>query len=97
MDRIASQPVLSFHQRCFSLAGDSLVIEIQQAWGPPVLRGGESGNGFCFLFPIRYQHIPGPTGGTFDPILAAWGPNLLFTALGFYLLLTLDSEKAFPI
>jgi hypothetical protein len=29
--------------------------------------------------------------------LAAWGPNLLFTVLGFYLLLTMDSEKAFPI
>ncbi len=49
---------------------------------------------FSFLYAIS---ISLGRGGTFDPILAAWGPNLLFTALGFYLLLTLDSEKAFPI
>ena len=49
---------------------------------------------FSFLYAVS---ISLGRGGTFDPILAAWGPNLLFTALGFYLLLTLDSEKAFPI
>jgi lipopolysaccharide export system permease protein len=49
---------------------------------------------FSFLYAIS---ISLGRGGTFDPILAAWGPNLLFTALGFYLLLTIDSEKAFPI
>ena len=49
---------------------------------------------FSFLYAIS---ISLGRGGTFDPILAAWGPNVLFTALGFYLLLTLDSEKAFPI
>jgi lipopolysaccharide export system permease protein len=49
---------------------------------------------FSFLYAIS---ISLGRGGTFDPLLAAWGPNLLFTALGFYLLLTLDSEKAFPI
>ena len=49
---------------------------------------------FSFLYAIS---ISLGRGGTFDPILAAWGPNLLFTTLGFYLLLTLDSEKAFPI
>ena len=49
---------------------------------------------FSFLYAIS---ISLGRGGTFDPILAAWGPNLLFTALGFYLLLTMDSEKAFPI
>ena len=49
---------------------------------------------FSFLYAIS---ISLGRGGTFDPILAAWGPNLLFTALGLYLLLTLDSEKAFPI
>ena len=51
-----------------------------------------------FLFSFLYAlSISLGRGGTFDPILAAWGPNLLFTALGFYLLLTMDSEKAFPI
>ena len=49
---------------------------------------------FSFLYALS---ISLGRGGTFDPILAAWGPNLLFTALGFYLLLTMDSEKAFPI
>ncbi len=52
--------------------------------------------GFVFSF-IYAICISLGRGGTFDPILAAWGPNLLFTALGFYLLLTIDSEKAFPI
>jgi lipopolysaccharide export system permease protein len=52
--------------------------------------------GFVFSF-LYALSISLGRGGTFDPILAAWGPNLLFTALGFYLLLTMDSEKAFPI
>ncbi len=52
--------------------------------------------GFVFSF-IYAMGISLGKGGTFDPILAAWGPNLLFTVLGFYLLLTMDSEKAFPI
>ena len=52
--------------------------------------------GFVFSF-IYAMSISLGKGGTFDPILAAWGPNLLFTVLGFYLLLTMDSEKAFPI
>ena len=51
-----------------------------------------------FLFSFLYAlSISLGRGGIFDPILAAWGPNLLFTTLGFYLLLTMDSEKAFPI
>jgi lipopolysaccharide export system permease protein len=51
-----------------------------------------------FLFSFLYAlSISLGRGGTFDPVLAAWGPNLFFTALGFYLLLTMDSEKAFPI
>ncbi|GJL79712.1 MAG: LPS export ABC transporter permease LptG [Nitrospinaceae bacterium] len=35
-------------------------------------------------------------GGTFDPVLATWGPIALFTCMGFYLLLTIDSEKSLP-
>ena len=35
-------------------------------------------------------------GGTFDPVFATWGPIALFTAIGFYLLLTIDSEKPLP-
>ena len=52
--------------------------------------------GFVFSF-LYAMSISLGKGGTFDPVLAAWGPNLLFTVLGFYLLLTMDSEKAFPI
>ena len=52
--------------------------------------------GFVFSF-LYAMSISLGKGGTFDPILAAWGPNILFTVLGFYLLLTMDSEKAFPI
>ena len=51
-----------------------------------------------FLFSFLYAlSISLGRGGTFDPILAAWGPNLLFTAIGFYLLLTMDSKKAFKV
>lgn len=35
-------------------------------------------------------------GGTFDPVFATWGPIALFTSIGFYLLLTMDSEKPLP-
>lgn len=35
-------------------------------------------------------------GGTFDPVMAAWGPIALFTSIGFYLLLTIDSDKPLP-
>lgn len=52
--------------------------------------------GFVFSF-LYALSISLGRGGTFDPVLAAWGPNMLFTTLGFYLLLTMDSEKAFPI
>jgi lipopolysaccharide export system permease protein len=34
--------------------------------------------------------------GTFDPAFATWSPIVLFTAIGFYLLLTIDSEKPLP-
>jgi lipopolysaccharide export system permease protein len=35
-------------------------------------------------------------GGFFSPLFAAWGPFLLFSSLGFYLLFTLDSEYIIP-
>ncbi len=34
--------------------------------------------------------------GTFSPVLATWGPITLFTAVGFYMLLTIDSERSLP-
>lgn len=49
------------------------------------------GFSFIYAFSISLGH-----GGTLHPVLAAWGPSLLFTCIGFYLLLTLDSEKLLP-
>ena len=46
---------------------------------------------FLYAFSISLGH-----GGTLHPVLAAWGSSLLFTCIGFYLLLTLDSEKLLP-
>jgi len=46
---------------------------------------------FLYAFSISLGH-----GGTLHPVLAAWGPSLLFTCIGLYLLLTLDSEKLLP-
>ena len=34
--------------------------------------------------------------GVLSPSLAAWGPCLLFICIGFYMLLTMDSEKLLP-
>lgn len=92
-------------QRNFSYPFISIVLALLAI--PLSLRSSRHGGLlFCvgvnlamgFLFSFLYAlSISLGRGGTFDPIMAAWGPNLLFTALGFYLLLTMDSEKAFPI
>ena len=34
--------------------------------------------------------------GVLSPFMAAWGPNLLFIFIGFYLLLTIDSDTLLP-
>jgi len=52
-----------------------------------------SGVAFSFLYAMCLSL---GRGGTFDPILASWGPIVLFTCMGFYLLLTIDSEKSLP-
>jgi lipopolysaccharide export system permease protein len=50
-----------------------------------------------FLFSFLYaMGVSLGYGGFFSPLFAAWGPFLLFTSLGFYLLLTLDSEYIIP-
>lgn len=48
---------------------------------------------FSFLYAVG---ISLGHGGTFDPVLAGWGAITLFTAIGFYLILTLDSERILP-
>ena len=48
---------------------------------------------FSFLYAVG---ISFGFGGLFSPLFAAWGPLLLFSSLGFYLLFTLDSEYVIP-
>ena len=51
------------------------------------------GVGFSFIYAM---FVSLGRGGTFDPLLATWGPIALFTAVGFYLVLTIDSERMLP-
>ena len=51
------------------------------------------GFAFSFLYAVG---ISLGHGGTFDPLLAGWGVITLFMAIGFYLILTLDSERVLP-
>ena len=51
--------------------------------------------GFVFSF-LYAMGVSLGFGGFFSPLFAAWGPFLLFSSLGFYLLLTLDSEYIIP-
>jgi len=51
--------------------------------------------GFVFSF-LYAMGVSLGFSGFFNPILAAWGPFLLFASLGFYLLFTLDSEHIIP-
>ena len=51
--------------------------------------------GFMFSF-LYAMGISLGFGGFFSPLFAAWGPFLLFSSLGFYLLFTLDSEHIIP-
>ena len=51
--------------------------------------------GFVFSF-LYAMGISLGFAGFFSPLFAAWGPFLLFSSLGFYLLFTLDSEYVIP-
>jgi lipopolysaccharide export system permease protein len=51
--------------------------------------------GFVFSF-LYAMGVSLGYGGFFSPLFAAWGPFLLFSSLGFYLLFTLDSEYIIP-
>ena len=51
--------------------------------------------GFVFSF-LYAMGVSLGFGGFFSPLFAAWGPFILFSSLGFYLLLTLDSEYIIP-
>ena len=51
--------------------------------------------GFVFSF-LYAMGLALGFSGFFSPFFAAWGPFLLFSSLGFYLLFTLDSEYVIP-
>jgi lipopolysaccharide export system permease protein len=51
--------------------------------------------GFVFSF-LYAMGVSLGFGGFFSPLFAAWGPFLLFSSLGFYLIFTLDSEYIIP-
>ena len=51
--------------------------------------------GFVFSF-LYAMGVSLGVGGFFSPLFAAWGPFILFSSLGFYLLFTLDSEYIIP-
>ena len=51
--------------------------------------------GFVFSF-LYAMGVSLGYGGFFNPFFAAWGPFLLFSSFGFYLLFTLDSEYIIP-
>jgi len=52
--------------------------------------------GFAFSF-VYALGISLGRGETLEPALSAWGPIALFLSLGFYLILTLDSERLLPV
>lgn len=52
--------------------------------------------GFIFSF-VYAVGISLGFKGVFPPVLAAWGPCALFICIGFYMLLTMDSDKLLPI
>ena len=51
--------------------------------------------GFVFSF-MYAMGVSLGFGGFFSPLFAAWGPFLLFSSFGFYLIFTLDSEYIIP-
>jgi lipopolysaccharide export system permease protein len=94
---------VEFHQK-ISYPFTSIVLAILAI--PLSLRSSRHGGVlFCvginlamgFVFSFLYaMGVSLGFGGFFNPILAAWGPFLFFASLGFYLLLTLDSEYIIP-
>lgn len=79
-----------------ALIGIPLSIRSSRTGGLLFCVGVSLGMGFIFSFAYGFCISLGH-GGTFGPVLAAWGANALFACLGFYLLLTLDSEGWLPV
>ncbi|MGP0628493.1 LPS export ABC transporter permease LptG [Nitrospina sp. 32_T5] len=79
-----------------ALVGIPLSIRSSRRGGLLFCIGISLAIGFLFFF-FYATSISLGQKGTFEPVLAAWGPCLLFITVGLYLLLTLDSEKVLPI
>ena len=89
---------ISYPFICVVLALIGIPLSLRTSRHGGVLFSATVSLGFGFVFSFFYaMGISLGHGGTFNPILASWGPNLLFIFIGFYLILTLDSEKLLPI
>lgn len=79
-----------------ALIGIPLSLRTSRTGGLLFCVGLSLGIGFLFSF-LYALGISLGHSGTFSPLMAAWGANLLFGAMGFYLVLTLDSDRILPI
>lgn len=79
-----------------ALVGIPLSIRTSRTGGVLFCVGVSLGLGLAVSF-VYALGISMGHGGTFSPALAGWGANALFASLGFYLLLTLDSDQRFPL
>lgn len=93
LHRKLSYPLISF---VLALIGIPLSLRSSRSGGVLFCVGVSLALGLTFSF-FYAMGISLGHGGTFDPLMAAWGPLLLFASLGVYLLLTLDSERILPI
>lgn len=89
---------ISYPFICVVLALIGIPLSLRTSRSGGVLFSATVSLGFGFIFSFFYaMGISLGHGGTFNPVLASWGPNLLFICIGFYLILTLDSESILPI
>jgi lipopolysaccharide export system permease protein len=89
---------ISYPFICVVLALIGIPLSLRTSRSGGVLFSATVSLGFGFVFSFFYaMGISLGHGGTFHPVLASWGPNLLFISVGFYLILTIDSEKLLPI
>lgn len=91
--RKLSYPFISF---VMALVGIPLSLRTSRSGGVLFCVGISLALGLAFSF-FYAMGISLGHGGTFDPLMAAWGPLLIFACIGIYLILTLDSERLLPI
>lgn len=91
--RKLSYPFVSF---VMALVGIPLSLRTSRRGGVLFCVGVSLAMGLTFSF-FYAMGISLGHGGTFGPLMAAWGPLALFASVGVYMILTLDSEKLLPI